>query len=66
VDTSVNYELVIVTPRFDSVVSLVTDTTVSTNVLAMTLGPAQYQWKVRAFNSVSTTPFSSPWTITIN
>jgi hypothetical protein len=66
VDTSISYELQIVTPRFDSVVSLVMDTTTGTNILSLTLVPAQYQWRVRAFNSESTSPFSAPWTFTIN
>jgi hypothetical protein len=66
VDTSIDYEFQIVTPDFDSVVSLVVDTTIATNLLPYTLVPGQYQWRVRAFNSVSTTVFSQPWTITIN
>ena len=66
VDTSISYELQIVTPRFDSVVSLVVDTTTGANILSLTLVPAQYQWRVRAFNTVSTSAFSAPWTFTIN
>jgi hypothetical protein len=66
VDTGVRYELVVVTPRFDSIVSLLADTTISTNQVILTLAPAQYQWQVRAFNPVSSTQYSTPWTITIN
>jgi hypothetical protein len=66
VDTGVRYELVVVTPGFDSIVSLLTDTTVSTNQVILSLAPAQYQWQVRAFNPVSSTQYSAPWTITIN
>ena len=66
VDTGVRYEVVVVTPRFDSIVSLLADTTVSTNQVILTLAPAQYQWQVRAFNPVSSTQYSAPWTITIN
>jgi hypothetical protein len=66
VDSAIQYELVIVTPRFDSVVSLMTDTTISTNQIILRLDSAQYQWRVRAFNTVSTTQFCTPWTITIN
>jgi len=66
VDTSIQYEFQVVTPAFDSVVSLVTDTTIGNNLFLFTLNPGQYQWRVRAFNSVSTTVFSTPWTITIN
>lgn len=66
VDTNVNYEVEVVTPRFDSVVSLVVDTTLTGNVFVLTLMAGQYQWKVRAFNTVSTTVFSEPWTFTIN
>ena len=45
VDTGVQYELVVVTPRFDSIVSLLADTTVGTNQVILTLAPAQYQWR---------------------
>jgi|SRR5258708_2635500 hypothetical protein len=64
-DTSVTYEVQVVTPRFDSIVRLVEDTLLRANILTVSLPPAQYQWKVRAFNTSSTTPYSSPWTITI-
>lgn len=66
VDTNINYELQIVTPTFDSAVSLIADTTVNANVFSITLAPAQYQWRVRAFNSTSSTVFSLPWNLNIN
>ena len=48
------------------VVSLVVDTTVSGTFIPLTPIPAAYEWRVRAFNTLSTTPYSSPWAITIN
>jgi hypothetical protein len=66
VDSGVNYELQIVSPRFDSIVRLAADTFIQRNILTLTLDTAIYQWRVRAFNSSSTTPFSTPWTFTIN
>ena len=66
VDTgAINYELVIVSPRFDSAAFLAADTTINTNKIFLSLNPGAYQWKVRAFNSVSSTVFSAPWTVII-
>lgn len=65
VDTPVSYELVVVRPSFDSAIGLVTDTMLTGNSFRLQLAPGQYQWKVRAFNSVSTTAFAVPWTFTI-
>ena len=66
VDTSIEYEFQIVSPSFDSVASLVIDTTVSANLFPYALDSGRYQWRVRAFNTVSSTPFSTAWAITIN
>lgn len=65
VDSGISYELQVVIPRFDSISLLVADTTIRRNFLTLSLAPAQYQWRVRAFNSSSTSPFSENWTLTI-
>lgn len=65
-DSTTHYEVEVVSPRFDSIVMLITDTTIQTNILRIGLDSGQYQWRVRAFNNSSTTPFSNPWTLTIN
>ncbi len=65
IDSNISYELQVVSPRFDSAVRLVVDTNIKINVLQLTLPAAQYQWRVRAYNSSSTTQFTTPWNLTI-
>jgi hypothetical protein len=65
VDSGVKFELQVVSPRFDSAVFLAVDSITQANQLLLVLPPAQYQWRVRAFNSSSTTLFSTPWNLTI-
>jgi hypothetical protein len=66
VDEATYYELQIVTPRFDSIVSFIADTTIRQNFMALTLDTTRYQWRVRAFNASSSTTFSNPWSVTIH
>ncbi|MFA6083767.1 hypothetical protein [Mucilaginibacter sp.] len=54
------YRLQIVSPKFDSIGALITDTLVKSNQFAFNLEPGSYQWRVRAENSGSLTPFSAP------
>jgi hypothetical protein len=65
-DGATSYQLQVVSPNFDSIVKLIADTTVNTNMFPISLDTGQYQWKVRAFNASSTTLFSGPWTLTIH
>lgn len=65
IDSGIRYELQIVSPGFDSVARLVTDSTTQANIIYFSLSPGLYQWRVRAFNSSSTTPFGIPRTLTI-
>ena len=65
IDSGVKFELQVISPRFDSAVYLALDSVTQANQLLLTLPPAQYQWRVRAFNSSSTTLFSTPWNLTI-
>jgi len=64
-DSNIHYELQIVTPRFDSVARFVVDSSLSLHQLQIALPGGSYQWRVRAYNSSSTTPFSAPRTLTI-
>ncbi|GAB3433031.1 hypothetical protein GCM10027516_43290 [Niabella aquatica] len=61
-----NYQLQIVSPRFDSIVILVADTITADNLVQVTLWEGrQYQWRVRAMNEYSMSPYSQPRTLTI-
>src|SRR5690349_4304894 len=42
------YQLQIVSPRFDSIVKMLTDTPVTGNILHLSLNKGAYQWRVRA------------------
>jgi hypothetical protein len=59
-DGSASYEIQIVNPGFDSVYSIVLDTTIKQSFYLAAIDTGTYQWRVRAFNSYSTTPFSTP------
>ncbi|HXB10121.1 MAG TPA: hypothetical protein VNW04_23520 [Puia sp.] len=65
IDSGINYELQVVSPTFDSIGQVVADTVAARNLLPLSLEPGKYQWRVRAFNSSSSTPFSAPWTLTV-
>lgn len=52
------YNLLIVSPGFDSVVRLVVDTNLSGNKYVGTLLPGDYEWGVSAINSVSASAYS--------
>jgi hypothetical protein len=65
IDSGINYELQVVSPRFDSIAMVVVDTVTGAHLLYLSLSPALYQWRVRAFNSSSTTSFSNIWTLTV-
>ncbi len=49
-DGALEYELQVVTARFDSIVQLIVDTTISGTQFQQTLYPGQFQWRVRALN----------------
>lgn len=53
-----NYNLIIVSPKWDSVISLVADTNLSSNKFVMTLPPGQYEWGVSANNYSSATSYT--------
>jgi len=51
VDEADGYNLLIVSPRFDSIASLIADTNVVGNKFMLTLAPGKYEWSVSAYNS---------------
>ncbi len=65
VDDALNYRLQIVTPGFDTLQALVADTVVKTNKIVFTLAPGSYQWRVRAENGSTQTPYSAARRFTI-
>jgi hypothetical protein len=52
------YNLLIVSPDFDSIVSLVADTNLTGDKFIGTLYPGVYQWGVSAYNYNSSTPYT--------
>ena len=65
VDDALSYRLQIVTPGFDTLQALVADTSVKTNKIALNLTPGSYQWRVRAENGSSQTPYSAARRFTV-
>ena len=65
VEDALKYRLQVVSPSFDSIGQLVLDTLISNNRFTQSMEPGQYQWRVRAENGSSESPFSQPWGFTI-
>jgi len=65
VDNALTYRLQVVSPRFDSVGVLVMDTVVKKNTFVLTMNPGNYQWRVRAENGSSQTPYSDPYSFSV-
>jgi hypothetical protein len=65
VDGALEYQLQIVSPRFDSIVKLIADTPVTAVVLNIELDAGKYQWRVRAKNNSTVSNYSEPWNLTI-
>jgi hypothetical protein len=57
VDGATKYQLQIVSPKFDSVLLFLTDSTFNKPMLTYTLTPGKYQWRVRAINGSSHTSY---------
>ena len=56
-DGSKNYQIQIVSPKFDSVTNFIIDTTTSKTNFTYKLTPKRYQWRVRALNNNSQSPY---------
>ncbi len=57
------YQLQIVSPKFDSIVQLVVDTTISKNTFMQSLSNGRYQWRVRALNNSTSSSYSNTWNL---
>jgi hypothetical protein len=58
VDGALKYQLQIASPNFDTLQTLVLDTTVTSTKVKYTLAAGRYQWRVRALNGSSQTPYN--------
>jgi len=59
IDGATKYQLQIVSPKFDSIVQLIADTTVPINQFPLNLSKGSYQWKVRAINNSTSSNYSA-------
>lgn len=57
VEDAIDYQLQIVRPRFDSIEEFVLDSAVTSTLFNFTLFPGTFQWRVRARNGSSETPY---------
>jgi len=58
VNGALTYELQLVSPNFDSIITFI-DTTLKTTRFTYTLSPGQWQWQVRALNGSSQTNYTT-------
>jgi hypothetical protein len=58
-DGATKYRVQIAKPSFQMITGMVLDTTISINSLTYNLNPGVYQWRVRAENSGTETPFTT-------
>lgn len=65
VKDATRYQLQLVTPRFDSIVVLLLDTIIPVNQFPWQLMRGNYQWRVKALNTNSSTSFSNTWHLQI-
>jgi hypothetical protein len=54
-----NYHLQIVSPSYSSIHQLILDTIIEHNIFPFTLLPGEYQWRIRANNNSSSTPYTT-------
>ena len=64
-EDSLQYQLQVVSPGFDSIVRLEADTTVRRNRLSLKLRPAVYEWRVRALSYGGASMYSDIFRLTI-
>ena len=55
---ALNYEMEIAWPSFDSMITLVADTNIYSNTFSIGLTPGAYEWRLRAVNGSSETPWN--------
>lgn len=59
------YQLQVVSPKFDSIVRLETDTLIAINRHTLNLRKGNYEWRVKAFNNTSNSNYSDTFHLTI-
>ena len=59
------YQLQVVSPRFDSIVKVVIDTHLPELIFDEKLTKGVYQWRVRAKNNSTVSKYSEAWNLTI-
>ncbi|OKS87285.1 fibronectin type III domain-containing protein [Mucilaginibacter polytrichastri] len=64
-EDALQYRLQVVSPKFDSIPSLVLDTIIKGTKFSINLSPGYYQWHVRAENGSSKTAYSQAKSFTI-
>lgn len=65
-DGATLYQIQIVSPKFDSIIRVYADTTISRNLFPFSLNKGKkYQWRVKAKNNSSSSNYSNIRTITI-
>jgi len=52
-----SYELQIATPSFENALTVILDTTLTDNTFSYEFTPGEYQWRIKAENSVSFTEY---------
>ena len=57
IEDAESYEIQVVAGRFDSLISFVLDSNVIGNQFVYTFNPGIYEWRLRAYNSVSSTAY---------
>lgn len=65
VEDALSYNLQVVSPSFNNLSTLVTDTVIRTNKFTLNLKPGDYEWRVSALNGSSQTAFSRPRGFTV-
>jgi len=65
IDGATSYQVQIVSPRFDSIVTLVADTFVENVKFNIELKKGVYQWRVMASNNSTVSSYSDAWNLTI-
>jgi hypothetical protein len=54
---AVRYQFQIASPKFDSVVRFVVDSSLTGNIFTYSLSPGKYQWRVRGLNTSTHTAY---------
>lgn len=60
------YQLQVVSPKFDSIVTLIADTTLINNRITILMPAGSFQWRVRGINNSTQSDFSDKWNLLIH